>query len=76
MRADEARLDGTERRIDSLGLRVGVGCYVQQLTSLGEVSLARGVGDQPVVADAMKAAGQHMQQEAAHELVAPSVMVL
>ena len=42
---------------------------MQELARGGDVGLAVGVGEQPVVADAVKAGGQHMQQEAAHELV-------
>ena len=41
---------------------------MQQFASGGDVALAVGVGEQAVVADAMKARGQHVQQEAAHEL--------
>ena len=40
----------------------------QKIASSGDVVLAVGVGEQAVVADAMKAGGQHVQQEAAHEL--------
>ena len=35
----------------------------------GQAGLAAAVGEQPVVADAVEAAGQDVQQEAAHELV-------
>jgi hypothetical protein len=42
---------------------------MQKLASGGDVVLAVGVGEQPVVADAMEAGGQHVQQEAAHELL-------
>jgi hypothetical protein len=42
---------------------------MQKLASGGDVGLAVGVGEQSIVADAMKARGQQMQQEAAHELV-------
>ena len=49
---------------------------MQKIASGGDVALTVGVGEQPVVADAMEAAGQHVQQEAAHELVGASVMVL
>ena len=41
---------------------------MQKIASGGDVALAVGVGEQAVVADAMKAGGQHVQQEAAHEL--------
>jgi hypothetical protein len=42
---------------------------MQQLANIRDAVLAVGVGEQAVVADAMKAGGQHMQQAAAHELV-------
>src|SRR5580658_9140188 len=42
---------------------------MEQFASGGDVTLAVGVGEQTVVADAMKARGQHVQQEATHELV-------
>ena len=42
---------------------------MQKLASGGDVVLAVGVGEKAIVADAMKARGQHVQQEAAHELV-------
>ena len=47
------------------------GDNVQQFACLREMLAAPGVGEQPVVADAVKAAGQHVQQEAAYELVGP-----
>jgi hypothetical protein len=42
---------------------------MQKLSCGGDVSLAVGVGEQSIVADAVKAARQHVQQEAAHELL-------
>ena len=42
---------------------------LQQFTRLREVVVALSIGDQAIVANAMKAAGQDMQQEAAHELL-------
>ena len=42
---------------------------MQKLASGGDIVLAVGVGEQAVVADAMKAGGQHVQQEATHELL-------
>src|SRR5271156_3751604 len=42
---------------------------MQQLASGRDVELAIGVGEQAIVADAMKAGGQYMQQEAAHKLL-------
>ena len=41
---------------------------MQQIASGGDIVLAVGVSEKAVVADAMKAGGQHVQQEAAHEL--------
>ena len=67
MRTDEGgRDDGNERR----RLRVGrSGNNVQQFARPGEMLAPAGIGEQPVVADAVEAAGQNMQQEATHELV-------
>ena len=42
---------------------------VQQFARLGEMLAASGIGEQAVVANAVEAAGQDVQQEAAHELV-------
>ena len=44
---------------------------MQQLARRGDLGFAVGVGEHPIVADAMKAGGQHVQQEAAHELLGP-----
>ena len=41
---------------------------MQKLANGRDVVLAVGVGEQAVVADAVKAGGQHVQREAAHEL--------
>jgi len=41
---------------------------MQELACGGDVVPAAGVGEQPVMSDAMKTRGQHVQQEAAHEL--------
>ena len=70
---------GAAVRADERGLATGYrrrrrrrrcgGDDVQQLACLGEMLAAAGVGEQPVVADAVEAAGQDVQQEAAHELV-------
>ena len=43
--------------------------HLQQLTRPSQILPAPGIGEQPIVTDAVKAAGQNMQQEAAHELV-------
>ena len=45
----------------------GLDGNVQQLTYVREIFLAPGIGKQPIVANAVKAAWQNMQQEAAHE---------
>src|SRR5438309_12034947 len=45
------------------------GPHVEQLTRLRDVVGASAVGEEAVVADAMEAAGQHVDQEAADELV-------
>ena len=42
---------------------------MQQFARLGEMLAAPGIGEQAVVANAVEAAGQNVQQEAAHELV-------
>lgn len=49
---------------------------MQQLANGRDVVLAVGVGEQAVVADAMKAGAQDMQQKSAHELSVATVMVL
>ena len=67
-----AAVPADEERSDTISvaswLGGDLGHDVQQLAHQREVGLRRTVGQQPVVADAMEAAGQHMQQEAAHEL--------
>ena len=67
VRADEGGLAAGHRR-RRRRRRCG-GDDVQQLACLGEMLAAAGVGEQAVVADAVEAAGQDVQQEAAHELV-------
>ncbi len=65
MAADEDGLN------DGCGLtmrRSRFGCNVQQLARSRQIVSARGIGKQPIVTDAMKAAGQNVQQETAHEL--------
>src|ERR1700733_2599532 len=42
---------------------------MQKISNGSDIVLAVGVGEPAVVADAMKARGQHVQQEAAHELL-------
>ena len=43
---------------------------MQERSSGRDIALAVGVGEQAVVSDAMKSRGQHVQQEATHELLA------
>ncbi|MGF6970413.1 hypothetical protein OKW43_007508 [Paraburkholderia sp. WC7.3g] len=57
--ADEDRRDGNLR----IGLDGELGHDVQQLTHPGEAGATHGVGEQAVVADAMEAGGQHVQQK-------------
>ena len=45
------------------------GYHVQQLTRACQIAFAPGIGDQSIVTDAVKAAGQNVQQETAHELL-------
>ena len=65
MRTDEGRLG-------DLGCQVV--CYLdldgdlQQFAYVCEIAFSPGIGKQPIVANAVKAARQHVQQEAAHEL--------
>src|SRR3954471_13623376 len=66
---------------DGCGLTRGLrrsrfGCNVQQLARSGQVVSARGVGEQPIVTDAVKAAGQNVQQERRMNSSALSVIVL
>ena len=68
MRADEGGLDKDYGRIRRLSLG-GLGYGVQQFARPCEILYASGIGDEPIVADAVKATGQNMQQEAAHELL-------
>ena len=69
VRANESRRDGADRRIGVIGYRNGRRNYQQQLPYLRQVHLALGIGEQPIVADAMETTGQDMQQETAHEFV-------
>jgi hypothetical protein len=54
--------------ISGSGWMVNSGMTCSNSRTLGEAGATHGVGEQTVVTDAMEAAGQHMQQEAAHEL--------
>src|SRR3954465_12373559 len=45
------------------------GRHAEQLSGLRDVPLALGAGEQSIVADAMEALRQHVDQEAADELV-------
>ncbi|MGF6637941.1 hypothetical protein OKW38_000041 [Paraburkholderia sp. MM5496-R1] len=58
--ADEGR---TQSGTGVVGLRAGCGHDVQQPTHLREILPAHGIGQQAIVADAVEAAGQHMQQK-------------
>src|SRR5262245_23245721 len=49
--------------------RFRVGRYGEQLAGAGNVGGTVAVGEQSVVADAVKAPGQHVQEEAPDELV-------
>jgi hypothetical protein len=42
--------------------------FIQQLSRDSEAGGSAAVGKQPVMTNAVEASGQHMQQEAAHEL--------
>ena len=68
--ADERGPDGG---VAGESLRVVRGTLVRRLmkhfTRRRDMAFAVGVGEQSIVADAMKAGGQHVEQEAAHELV-------
>ena len=66
--ANEGRFSGAHRRIAVRGFSV-VRNDMQQRTHLGEILRAPAIGDQPVVPNAVKSAGQNVEQEAAHELV-------
>ena len=44
-------------------------CDIEQAAGAFEMILAPGAGEQAIVADAVKAAGKDMQQEAANELI-------
>ena len=50
--------------------------YVEQLTRSGDVLGAPAIGEEAVVPDAVESVGQHMDQEAADELVGVSVISL
>ena len=66
-----------ESRSEATAAGVGVGAFgshfgrwlMQEFTRCRDLGLTVGIGEQPIVADAMKAGRQHVQQEAAHELV-------
>ena len=63
---------GQRRQRSGRLLRLGRfwrGRHGQEFAGAGEAGLAGGAGEQTIVADAVEAARQDMQQEAAHELV-------
>ena len=70
--ADEG---GTHSGSGVVGLRAGGGHDVQQPTRLRKILPAHGIGQQAIVADAVEAAGQHVQQKAAHELVRAQILI-
>jgi hypothetical protein len=57
-----------------VGVRLDGG-HGKQLASLGDPLGFGSAGEQAVVADAVEALGQHVQQEAADELVASVIVV-
>ena len=75
MRANERRRDGVDRQVGAIGCHIGRRNYLQQFAHLGQVHLALGIGEQPIVADAMKATWQHMQQETTHDRAAARVWI-
>ncbi len=72
------------RRRDVFGLAVGLGAWAlgsgsrrrEQLPSALDVVRSKRAGDEAVVADAVEAAGQHVQEERRMNSWAASVMVL
>ena len=68
-----SRLAGIDGGSGGLGLGFWNG---EQLTRASDVVGARALGEQAVVADAVKAVRQHVDEEAADELVGASVMSL
>src|SRR5450759_2649859 len=62
MRADKGRSRGLNARGGRLRIGNCSGCDMQQLAGACQVLFARVVGDRSIVADAMKAARQNVQQ--------------
>ena len=62
MRADKGRSRGLNARVGRLRIGNCSGCDMQQLAGACQVLFARVVGDRSIVADAMKAARQNVQQ--------------
>ena len=74
--ADATAATGTRQHAGSVGRggleRLGLfraGRYCKQLARPCDVGGAIGVGEQPVMADAVQALGQYVRQKAANELV-------
>jgi hypothetical protein len=64
--AHERWPDGADPGSDCAGIGGNFGRWVmQKLTVGGDLGLAVGVGEQPMVSDPVKAGGQHVRQEAA-----------
>ena len=68
VRAGEGWLDGFVRCRLTAGLFI-CGCHLQQLPCLFQVIPTSRIGQQAIMADTVETARQHMQQEAAHELI-------
>ena len=65
----EGRQDRPDGRCLSVGLGRVPGCIGgQQFPNTRQILATPGIGQQPVMADAVKPGRQHVQQEAAHEL--------
>src|SRR5450631_2095228 len=68
--AHEGGSHGADADVDCGGLGGNDrGRLMQQFTRRRDLVFAVGVSEQSIVADAMKSGGQHVQQEAAHELL-------
>ncbi len=62
---------GEHRRLIGIGDRIGLApwCWdAEQLAGSGDVAGAPAIGEEAVVADAVEARGQHVDEEAADEL--------
>ena len=61
VRTDEGGLNGFSGHLGVLGFYIGDGCNVQQFACSRKVLTTPAIGDQPIVADAMKATWQDVQ---------------